>query len=206
MDETLPRYLPNLILRPVISALKNQEAVADADHENLWIELGWDICEGDGRLVEHARSLLDHELRTVPEILKHRIWWLSHGSVSEKTITRALVETPGDYREIPLPDYDEFEEEVHDVLASKLFKLAEATYEEWEERQPDYDESFYASSSEHLREISIRCCNCDWKGLASATELCAVDCMRLAPCVLPYDLLQTEWVLPMAVLGVEMGE
>jgi len=122
-----------LLLKPIIENLKLNQAAIYGDHPNLWIDLGWDICQGDGSITRHAEDLIVNHIECLPNIVQQFIWWESiGGKVAKKQILSMIEKNQDELTTFEEVEHDEFIEDIVDYLKTALFNLAEADYERFE--------------------------------------------------------------------------
>jgi hypothetical protein len=138
-----------VLLQRIIKELKSQEFFDYADHKNLWIDLGWDVSNGDGEICGHVETLLEHKITHLPEHIKHLLWLESWGGrVMKEDILETLQKQNGDLSKIEAPEPDEVLADITDYLKEKLFSAAEAAYDEFQEKEYSDDEDEYEEIDE----------------------------------------------------------
>lgn len=193
MKESNPKgfhdYIADLVLQPVITALKQQDAVVTAEHKNLWTDLGWDVCEGSGEIVEFGRMLIESELDQLSAAFFYAFWWASRSGMS---VSQLVLETKSESIESAeeyLPPSDEMRDDVLESLEGYLLGRAEEAYKAYAaaELDTEFGEADATSSADSLdeqlgllkspsayfdwREKEVECPDCDWVGWGSEAEV-----------------------------------
>jgi hypothetical protein len=139
------------ILQKFINELKKQESLSYAGNTNLWVDLGWDISQGDGEICHHVEDLLRLIIDSLPEDVKELIWsesWV--GKVRMKEILEEIKKTNGDLSTIPRPEAHEVIEDIIEYLKDSLFIKAEAAYDQYQET--DSEEEYEDDDAEEEYE------------------------------------------------------
>jgi len=121
----------NLLLKPIIEQLKSSQAAIYDDHQSLWIDLGWDICQGDGRIIRHAEDMIVNYVESLPTIVRQFIWWESIGGQITKQDIMNKIHNPSELVDVEEIESGEFMEDIVDYLKTALFNSAEADYEDY---------------------------------------------------------------------------
>jgi len=131
------KNLHRLIMAGLIDSLKNSGPIAYDDHDNLWIDFGWDISEGDGTIAETVKDMLIFEIRSLPEILRQLLWWESFdGRYAKKEIMEALEQG----EPVESPDEEEIMNTIAESLFDTLSDQAEIDFDEFVYDEDGYDE------------------------------------------------------------------
>ncbi len=134
------KLIPSL-LKPFVEYLKSEEPVVYADHGSLWIDLGWDVSQGEGEIVDHVKSLMKHRIKRLPSLVRQFLWWETiGGGIAKKNIMSALQENQDALDDIEEPDCEEQIEDIIEDLSTWLFLEAETAYDEYVENEYAEDE------------------------------------------------------------------
>jgi hypothetical protein len=126
------------IVKQFRDELKTQEPYAYADHENLLIDLGWDISQGDGEICTHVENMLSFKIDDLPEHIKQVIWWESWGGqVMKKNILEEINNSDGDLTNIPVLEPNEVLNDIVEFLKETVFTIAETAYDQYQEMESE---------------------------------------------------------------------
>ena len=67
------------IIRKFINELKNQASLSYAGNKNLWVDLGWDLAQGDREICSHVEEMLRLLVLNLPEDINETLWSESWG-------------------------------------------------------------------------------------------------------------------------------
>ena len=136
----LNRYFDSVLV-PLVETLQDMEPVVYDDHPNFFTDLGWDVCEGDGRIIECATDILTQHIESLPPLLVNWLWWqTSSGRVEDRYTRQALSVNPPDYSAL-MSDMDEVVPELLEAMLKSLLRAAELAYEKHQEEEPEVDET-----------------------------------------------------------------
>lgn len=129
---TLDGYYDSL-LTETIDILESNEPLRNGEHDNFFIDLGWDVVSGDGSLSPYAEEVLNASLSELNPLVMEWLWWQGvDGSVEATIIKGALEETPPDFRGVD-SEYPQMQGQVLKALLERLLERAEAAYTAYEE-------------------------------------------------------------------------
>lgn len=129
------------ILQKFINELKKQESLSYAGNTNLWVDLGWDISQGDGEICNHVEDLLRLIIENLPEDVKELIWSESWGGkVRMKEILDEIKKANGNLNSIPKPEAHEIIEDIMEYLKDSLFIKAEVAYDQEMESEEEHED------------------------------------------------------------------
>ena len=136
-DSELERYFDS-ILQPLIDIFEENEALAYPDsHGNFFVDLGWDVVCGDGRLIELAEGMLQPFVEELPPMMQNWLWWqLPGGRVEARYNKAALEKSPPDYSSL-MTDLSEIQSDLFDEVKRRLLVLAERAYDLHQKDQPE---------------------------------------------------------------------
>lgn len=125
----------NGIISTFVDMLKSQPACAYEEHGDLFVDFGWDVAEGDGRICSSVNSLFKDYIDALPLTLLNWLWWQTYtGTLEEKYIFNAFETTPpylGDLYTYADEDIDH----IVDLLMDKLRPMAESAFSDYEESE-----------------------------------------------------------------------
>ena len=141
------------ILQKFINELKKQRSLSYAGNTSLWVDLGWDILQGDGEICNHVEDLLRMIIESLPEDIKELIWSESWGGkVRMKEILEEIKKVNGDLNTIPKPEPHEIIEDIIEFLKDSLFVKAEAAYEQYQEMESEEEYEDEDTEEEYDKE------------------------------------------------------
>jgi hypothetical protein len=139
------------ILQKFINELKKQKSLSYTGNTNLWVDLGWDISQGDGEICNHVEDLLSLIIDSLPEDVKELIWLESWGGkVRMKEILEEIKKTNADLSTVPKPEAHEVIEDIIEYLKDSLFIKAETAYDQYQEM--DSEEEYEDDDAEEEYE------------------------------------------------------
>lgn len=123
------------VISPFIDILKNQPACAFEDHGDLFIDFGWDVAEGDGRICSSVRSLFKDYISTLPPTLRSWLWWqTSSGRLEEEYIFKSFDETPPYLDDLEQDTYEQAGQTI-EFLMDNLRSKAELAFSKYQESE-----------------------------------------------------------------------
>jgi hypothetical protein len=135
------------ILQKFTNELKNQESLSYAGHNNLWVDLGWDISQGDGEICNHVEDMLRIIVDSLPEQVKELIWSESWGGKAKmQDILDEINKSNGDLTTIAKSESLEITGDIVEYLKDGLFLSATAAYDQYQDM--DIEEDAEESSDE----------------------------------------------------------
>jgi hypothetical protein len=127
--------LINDFLKPTIELLESYAAHSTDQLPNFWIDVGWDVQKGDGRLIRLAREALMYAFDEMPQLLKTWLWLqTSDGRVEVSCYNNVFTEYPHDYSYLQNSQSEAFESLFEEIL-TQMLRLAESAYSEHEHQQ-----------------------------------------------------------------------
>lgn len=130
------------IVRAFISDLKSEESIAYGDHNNLWIDFGWDISAGNGEISEIVTDRVAFFVESMSPTIREYLWWCSSsGSILGKEIENMAEKNPKELNNLMGPTREEIIEDVTEILTSCLRERAEADYDIFSESDWDDEDN-----------------------------------------------------------------
>lgn len=156
MISGMPSETVEYLLAPVIRHFQSQEAFIYAEHPNLWVELGWDVCEGDGEVAALAEQILANRISECPPAVLYGAWWQSPaGKMLAREIRDAIENDEFESVDVEFTELHDVSEGVLEHVLEMLLVRAETAYLEVldsddldsiEEDQDDYSDDPTESS------------------------------------------------------------
>jgi hypothetical protein len=139
MNEDFDLKIDTLLI-PILKYLQNTQFFFYADHDNLLVELGWDLCSGDGQLVDHVNTVVEYDIERYPPMLRDWLWSktfdyrYNHEFIEANLLTMNSGDNKCDWS-IFDPDYDDEERLVvmRKLLTDRLYPIAEQAFTEYED-------------------------------------------------------------------------
>lgn len=126
------------ILEKFTKELKNQESLSYAGHKNLWVDLGWDLSQGDREICNHVEDMLRLLIVSLPEDINELLWAESWGGKAKLNDIMEGIQTKNtDFSKIGSPEADDVLEDIVEYLKDSLFIAAEAAYDQDQERESE---------------------------------------------------------------------
>lgn len=123
-----------VILQKFTNELKQQAAVSYAGHKNLWVDLGWDLAQGDREVCQYVEDLLRLLIVNLPEDINEVIWSESWGGKAKlNDILLGINNKDADFAALSSAQADDILEDIVEYLKDRLFLAAETAYEQFEE-------------------------------------------------------------------------
>jgi hypothetical protein len=123
-----------VILQKFTHELKHQAAVSYAGHKNLWVDLGWDLAQGDREVCQHVEDLLRLLIVNLPEDINEVIWSESWGGKAKlNDILLGINKKNADFNELSSSQADDILEDIVEYLKDRLFLAAEVAYSQFDE-------------------------------------------------------------------------
>jgi hypothetical protein len=134
-----------MLLKKFIKELKQQPSLSYAGHKNLWIDLGWDITQGDREICNHVEDMLRYIIDSLPDDVKEVLWSESWGGkVKMKALLNELKQPHAALANRPKPEAHEIVEDIVEYLKDRVFSKAEAAYDQYQDSEA---EEFYADEA-----------------------------------------------------------
>ena len=125
-----------VILQKFTTELKQQAAVSYAGHKNLWVDLGWDLAQGDREVSQHVEDLLRLLIVNLPEEMNEVIWSESWGGKAKlNDILLGINNKNADFVALSGAEADDVLEDIVEYLKDRLFLAAEADYEQFDDEE-----------------------------------------------------------------------
>jgi len=131
----------DVILEKFTNELKQQAALSYAGHKNLWVDLGWDISQGDREICHHVEDMLRLLIVNLPEEVNEAIWSESWGGKTKMhDIMQGINNKNQDFSENGGAEADDILEDIVEYLKDKLFIAAEASYDQYQEMESESED------------------------------------------------------------------
>jgi hypothetical protein len=122
------------IIQKFTNELKNQASLSYAGHKNLWIDLGWDLSQGDREICNHVEEMLRLLVVNLPEDINEIIWSESWGGKTKiNDIMESLNTKSYDFSKEGNAEADDIFEDIVEYLKDRIFIAAEAAYDQNQE-------------------------------------------------------------------------
>jgi len=142
-----------VILQKFTHELKHQAAVSYAGHKNLWVDLGWDLAQGDREVCQHVEDLLRLLIINLPEDINEVIWSESWGGKAKlNDILQGINNKDADFAALSSAQADDILEDIVEYLKDRLFLEAEAAFEQFDEMElveEDYGDEDFQEEDEY---------------------------------------------------------
>lgn len=140
------------ILQRFILELKGQPSLSYAGHKNLWLDLGWDLAQGDREICNHVEEMLRIIVDNLPEELKEPIWLESWGGKAKmQEILQEIHSTDGDANQSHTADAHDIIQDIFEYLQDSIFKAAETEFEVFQSLE--YEEEQESQQDEEIDEV-----------------------------------------------------
>lgn len=123
--------------------LTNQASLSYAGHKNLWVDLGWDLAQGDREICNHVEDMLRLLVVSLPEDINEILWSESWGGKTKmNNIMEGLNAKSYDFSKEDNAEADDILEDIVEYLKDRIFIAAETAYiqNQYIESEEDYDQ------------------------------------------------------------------
>ena len=126
------KLLPFLVAKHIAN-LKTQDPIAHSEHDNLLVDFGWEVQEGDDRIGEVVKDFIRADIDELSEVAMYLIW---SETFSAECTKKGIIEVfQGIYKSMEFPEWEEIYSDVLEQIFEGVYYAAEEVYSEYKENE-----------------------------------------------------------------------